>query len=392
MACEWRMNQAARWGEEQAVLHVAHKLTAAQEVWRPAARFYAARYPEAAVRWANGEQNIELQETGSRWLIQAANDGAGVAFSLAMALIDEGWRVGRGVYEEAIEPALAEAESGQTWLVSTAGTAESDLMMTYRGRALEQAEDPRDMLIIEYSAPEDSEVAGGVDIDDPAVWRGSQAHWDERRLEWMTRKRANAGERAFRQQALNQWVPSLTPPAIPAGTYERAATRTGAPGVPLALGVDIAEDHGRGVIVAFGGGCAELVADEGDASWVAGRAAAMAESHHAAAVGVDGTGPARSLVAPLRAALGDRLVVARAGDMAAASGMSLDLLTSRAIALRAHESFETAVRTARRRRVAGSWAWDRGESGLVMTALACAIHAEINAPEPDNDEEPMIFV
>lgn len=153
IACGWRMSQAERFGgQEQAVLHVAHMLRAAQEVWRPAARW--AQQTGMHVRWANGEQQIETED-GSRWLLQAANDGAGVAFSLAMALIDEGWRVPRSVYEEAIEPAMAEADSPQTWLVSTAGTAESDLMMAYRTQAVASLEDPAGVLLIEWSAPPD---------------------------------------------------------------------------------------------------------------------------------------------------------------------------------------------------------------------------------------------
>jgi hypothetical protein len=385
MACDWRMGQADRWDEEQAILHVAHKLTAAQEVWRPAARFYDAA--GESVRWANGEQAIELREAGSRWLIQAANEGAGVAFSLSMALIDEGWRVDRGVYDNAIEPTMAESESPQTWLVSTAGTADSDLMQHYRKQAIAQVEDPRDALIIEYSAPPGDET----DIDDPAVWEAASAHWDERRRAWMERKRENAGERAFRQQALNQWVPSLTPPLIPPGTYERAATRTGAPGPPLVIGADIGENHDRGVIVVLGSGTAELIADEGGADWVPGRVAELAERHSAAAVGIDGTGPARSMITPLRKVLGDRLIVCRAGDMAASSGMVLDMLTGRGLGLRDHEVFSRAVRTARKRRAAGSWVWDRGDDGLVLVALTAAVHAEINAPEPEEDEEPMIY-
>lgn len=221
IVCGWRMHQAARFGQqEQAVLHVAHKLVASQEVWRPAARW--AQREGLRVRWANGEQQIEAED-GSRWLLQAANDGAGVAFSLSMALVDEGWRVPRAVYEEAIEPAMAEADSPQTWLVSTAGTAESDLMHTYRAAAIATLEDPAGILLLEWSAPPDPDL----DIDDPRVWRAAQAHWDQRRAAWVARKRAQAGERAFRQHALNQWVPSLSPPVLEESTWGRVVTRRG---------------------------------------------------------------------------------------------------------------------------------------------------------------------
>ena len=387
IVCGWRMSQAERFGgQEQAVLHVAHMLRAAQEVWRPAARW--AQQTGMHVRWANGEQQIEARD-GSRWLLQAANDGAGVAFSLAMALIDEGWRVPRSVYEEAIEPAMAEADSPQTWLVSTAGTAESDLMMAYRAQAVASLEDPSGVLLIEWSAPPDPDL----DIDDPAVWQAAQAHWDDRRLAWVQRKRVQAGERAFRQQALNQWVPSLSPPVLAEGTYPRVSTRRG-PAGRVAFGADVAEDHSRAVIVAYGGGVAEVIEDRPQAGWVAGRLGELAVRHGAAAVGIDGSGPARGLADELksRAELEGRLVIMSAGDTAAASGQLLDALTGvpPLVGLRDHPLLAAAVGSARKRRCGGSWAWDRGDAGLALVAVTCAVWAGAHAPEPA--EEPMVFV
>ena len=131
----WRIHAADHFGTPQDVLHVAHKLVAAQEVWRPAARWATGVYGKGAVRWANGEQQIELPD-GSRWMIQAATDGAGVSFTLSMALVDEAWRISRQVVDGAITPTMAEAEQPQTWLVSTAGTSTSDLMLANRALAL----------------------------------------------------------------------------------------------------------------------------------------------------------------------------------------------------------------------------------------------------------------
>jgi hypothetical protein len=382
--CSWRIRQAGRFGgEEQAVLHVAHKLIAAQEVWRPAARWSAGLGD--SVRWANGEQQIERPD-GSRWLLQAANDGTGVAFSLSMALVDEGWRVARSVYEEAIEPTLAEAESPQTYLISTAGTAASDLMATYRTRAIGQLDDPRDVLLIEWSAPPEQDV----DIDDPRVWRACQPHWDGRREAWITRKREQAGERAFRQQALNQWVPSLTPPVLAPGTYGAVATRS-APIGALALGAEITEDHSRGVIIAVGGGVAEVIEEADGAGWVTGRLAELAARHNAVAVGVDGSGPARGVAAELKAIEDVPLVTLGAGDMASASGQVLDALTGRPprLLLRDHPAYEAAVDVARRRKVGGAWAWDRDPSALPLSATTAGWWALAHAPAPL--EEPAVF-
>lgn len=385
MVCGWRIHQAARFGgEEQAVLHVAHKLVAAQEVWRPAARRAKSAWG-ANVRWANGEQMIELGD-GSRWLLQAANDGTGVAFSLSMSLIDEGWRVARSVYEEAIEPTMAEASSPQTWLVSTAGTSDSDLMKTYRGAGMAQLAEPRDVLLIEYSAPPDDDL----DIDDPRVWRACSPHWDERREAWMARKRERAEERAFRQQALNQWVPSLTPPALGAGTYGRVACAR-APGGALAFGAEVAADHSRAVIVALGDGVAEVVESREQAGWVTGRIAELCERHGAAAAGVDASGPARGVAAELKMATDVPLVALNASDTAAAAGQVLDALESRPplLGLRQHALFETAVGSARRRKVGGGFAWERSAAALPLSAATSAWWALAHAPDPV--DEPAVF-
>jgi hypothetical protein len=383
IACGWRISQAERFGEEQGVLHVAHKLLAAQEVWRPAARWAQRRGD--MVRWTNGEQQIETAE-GSRWMLQAATDGAGVAFSLSMALIDEGWRVRRRVYDEAIEPTMAEAESPQTWLVSTAGTADSDLMAVYRAAGVAQLDNPRNVLLIEWSAPPDPDL----DIDDPRVWRACQPHWDERRAEWIARKREQADERAFRQQALNQWVPSLTPPALDPGTWGRVATRHGL-GEPVAFGAEVADDHSRSVIVALGGSVGELVADEAGAGWVAARMANLCERWGAVALGVDTSGPSRGVADELDR-LGLPLVKLTAADMAAASGQVYDALAARppGLLLREHPGMCDAVTDARRRKVGGSWAWDRGPVALPLNALTSAWWALARAPEVA--EEPGVFV
>jgi hypothetical protein len=384
----WRMTSADLFGgDEQAILHVAHKLTAAQEVWRPAARYWAARpRSEAAVRWANGEQQIELAD-GSRWLIQAANDGAGVSFALAMALIDEGWRVARRVYEGGIEPTMADSVSPQAWLVSTAGTAESDLMLTYRAGAIAQVAHPADTLILEWSAPTDGEreEAGlaPLDIDDPRVWRAAQAHWDDRREAAISKARRDFDERTFRQQYLNQWIPTLSPPALAPGTWDRVATRA-APSGALAFGGEVAPDHSRAVVVAYGGGVAEVIAEVEPGGGLAAKLADLAERHRGV-VGLDVTGEAAGAADTLKG-LGKRLARLGVSQSAAAAGQVYDALTASPaeLRLRDHLLFQTAIAGARRRR---NGTWDRDAAGLTMGALTSArwasSHATAEAPEPD---------
>lgn len=195
----WRIQKGLDWGEPQQVLHVAHKSLAAMEVWRPAARWAVAE-PGFKTRWATGEQCIEFMDDGSRWMIQAANEGAGVAFSLSMILVDEAWRISRTIVDGALDPTLAESYNPQLWLVSTAGDSNSDLFGTYRSRALRTLTDPDNTLLIEWSAPDDA------DITSPETWRMASPLWTPRRESEVGEKLNKTEVIEFRQQWLNQWV------------------------------------------------------------------------------------------------------------------------------------------------------------------------------------------
>ena len=391
--CSWRIEQADRWGEEQTVLHVAHKLIAAQEVWRPAARWAVGEYGRGSVRWANGEQQIETPE-GSRWMIQAASDGAGVAFSLSMALVDEAWRIPRQVVDHAISPTLAEAESPQMWLVSTAGDSASDLMATNRAAAIAMLgmDDPGRVLLLEWSAPPDP----GLDIDSPAVWRMASPHWDKRREERVAAARTKAsdaaGEYAFRQQWLNQWVPSTKASLIePRAWAATADTNAGPVGAPT-FAFDVAVDRSAAAIVACGGGVIEVIKAEPGVGWLEGELVHLCETWEPPAVVADPAGPAITAVENLKPTLGDRLRLIRSRDLVAACGELFDGLTPGGLAHRPHPALDGAVANAGRRATSGAWVFDRAApGGHVLIAAALAHWADRHPTEVLATEAPAVW-
>jgi hypothetical protein len=306
-----------------------------------------------------------------------------VSFSLSMVLVDEAWRVRREVFDEAIEPTMAEAASPQSWLVSTAGTSDSDLMLGNRAAAIALlgAEDPGGILIVEWSAPPDPDL----DIDDRSVWRSASPHWDARREQRMAAARAKVSERAFRQQWLNQWVPTVTAPLLGSDVWLRVSS-SGAPSGRLSIGVEIEADRSAAVILVFGGGVLELV-DRLPVTAAPGRVLELARRHKAG-VAVDGSGPAATLVDPLRSVLGDRLVVLTGADAAAAAGELFDRMTATPpqVGFRAHPVLQAAVMGARRRSYGQRWTWERapaaGVSGAPLVAAGCAVWADTRAPAP----------
>jgi hypothetical protein len=54
-------------------------------------------------------------------LSHAANDSAGVGWSISMCFADEAWRIPRNVIDQSIGPTMVMREQAQLYLVSTAG-------------------------------------------------------------------------------------------------------------------------------------------------------------------------------------------------------------------------------------------------------------------------------
>ena len=201
--CMWRLHHAEHFGEPQTILHVANKRNTAMEVMRPAGLWAVNKYGKKSVKWGNTESGIETPD-GNRWLIHAANDNAGVGYSVSMAFLDEAWRISKSTFMDAIAPTMAMKQDPQAYLVSTAGDSASDLMQTYRQSAIDAmgSDDPdsAEILIMEWSAPVDA------DPDDVETWRWGSPEWSDKRETFLRQQWQNVEVSAFKRQYLNQWV------------------------------------------------------------------------------------------------------------------------------------------------------------------------------------------
>lgn len=199
--CMWRMHHADLFGETQTILHVANRRSTALEVMRPAGLWAVEQYGKKATRWGNENAGIELP-TGDRWLVHAANDSAGVGYSVSMVFVDEAWKVKREVVDDALAPTMAERNMPQLYLVSTAGDSTSDLMTAYRQRALDRLDDtdPGPVLLLEWSAPAEA------DPDEVETWQWASPEWTPKREAFLRQQWANVEESAWRREYLNQWV------------------------------------------------------------------------------------------------------------------------------------------------------------------------------------------
>jgi hypothetical protein len=227
-------------------------------VQRPARIWAKARRDVYRVREVNGQEEIELLDDGSRWMLRAKEAVYGYAVSIGAA--DEAWKVRPSSIDEGLTPTMAERNQAQLLLVSTAHRMSTSLMLGRRALALESLESGEGDLLIEWSTP------AGVELDDVSAWREASPHWSPRRQRTIEKalEAARAGLiddpeepdpiASFQSQWLNQWPRKpvtnngRTEDLLPAGLWAELAE----PGLRSTgpLWVAVEDDYGLGAAVA----------------------------------------------------------------------------------------------------------------------------------------------
>jgi hypothetical protein len=203
-ALSWRLFQSERFGVERStILHTSAQRAIAREIWMHAARELEKR-DAASIRWANGQEAIEVAD-GSRWIITAATANAANGLSVDTLFLDEAWDISEAVWESAA-PTMLERPNSQVWLVSTAGESSSRLLREQRETAIAQLANPddADTLIVEWSADP------SADHDDERAWEAASPFWNDRRRDAVRRMFRSMPEQQFRTQLLNQFVTNVS--------------------------------------------------------------------------------------------------------------------------------------------------------------------------------------
>ncbi len=128
-------------------------------------------------------------------------------------------------------------------------------------------------------------------------------------------------ERAFRQQWLNQWVPSSSDPKLLDEAAVLPAVTQDALFGPGRLRVEVTPDRSVATILACAGGVLDVVAERTGVAWVVPFLAERVEMHGVVAVAFDSLGPAAGLGLELRATPGEKVLLLSGRDVAAASGL-----------------------------------------------------------------------
>jgi hypothetical protein len=209
-------------------MHTGKDLAICKEVQRPARIWAKQQGGRFKVKEVNGQEEIELLEDGSRWLVRAKSAVNG--FTVGCAVVDEAWDVKAAPIDEDLWPTMTERAQHQMLLVSTAHRLATVLMLRRRQIALAELEDAGENLILEWSAP------AGCDLKDREGWRQASPYWTPRR-ERLVESQLEAlaageimdpdepnPEESFKAQWLNQWPRKLTEnvknePLLPGGLW-----------------------------------------------------------------------------------------------------------------------------------------------------------------------------
>jgi hypothetical protein len=257
----WRIEQAARFGEPQIVLHTGKDLPVCRYVQRPA-RAWARRHKAEGYNAAEGNgREAVMTPDGSEWLVRGRDSVYG--YSVSMGLVDEAWDVAPEIVDDGLEPTMVSRACPQLGLLSTAHRSATSLFPKRRAVAIGQLAEPDDTLILEWSARPDAE------LDDRTEWRAASPRWNAQR----ERAVAAALERArlsgspdpleadplesFRAQWLNIWPARSTratvrdSPLVEPAVWAQLADVTAARPGRLTVAVD--DRAGRGGAAAAAG-------------------------------------------------------------------------------------------------------------------------------------------
>jgi hypothetical protein len=296
--------------------------------------------------------------------------------------VDEGWAFDAAqgeALDAAIRGAMLTRTDQQLWVISAAGTAESEwlLGLVERGRA--EHDDPTsDMAYFEWSVPDDVDLAS----DEAAMFHpalGQLITLDG----WRAERRA-LSPGTFARNMANRWTKRLETVVdldLFAGCGDPTLT---APGQDVALAYDIAFDRSEAAIVAAwrddtGRACWRVVQSAPGTRWLVPAVHDLARDWTVRAIGADDGGPAKSATDDL-GELGVHVETTGARDFATATGDVLGAIENRdddgapdpQLVHDGDPAWEAEMAGAALRRMGQAQAWDRAQSAVPIPRLIAA--------------------
>lgn len=349
------------------------------------------------IRSTNGEQEIRFKN-GSVIMFGAREAGFGRGFdAVDVEVFDEGQILSEKALEDMV-PATNASRQASGALLFFMGTPPrpsdpGEEFTNRRAKALEGK--TRNMVYVEFSADDDA------DPDDKDQWRKANPSFPSRTpVESMERMREQlTDDDSFRREALGIWDAAGTPEVIDAASWGRVRDPASMPVERLTLAIDVAPDRSVASVSlaglrADGLWHVELDEQKRGVEWVPAWVKSRAEKNRLHAVVVD---EMTGLVEERRGRnylVGTDVIVTLAAaegrDMAVACGRFFDGVMEASPKLRHTDQpqLNVALSVARKRPLAGAWAWNRKDAESDITPIVSATLALWGA-QKDDVERPL---
>ncbi len=371
-------------GARQHVVYTAQTRNKAREKWQEdyLAELSASSAFKSRIKasLANGNEHIRFQN-GSKFGIEANTEKAGHGGTLDEAYIDEAFAQADARLEQAFEPAMITRTNTLLAWISTAGWKDASPYLqpkVSRGREQAQMGVREGLAYFEWSASEDADPA------DPQVWRACMpalGHlFDEAAIIRRLKRAEEEGKfNDFRRAYLNQWVSREEddPPVISEGVWSSLADPDSTALDPVVFAVAVTPMQDAASISISGrraDGLAhlEVVDSRPGTGWVVDRLSELVSRWRPAAVVLDGSGPAGSLL-PSLSERGVDVTKASMSDYAQACGAFYDAAVNRQLRHLADSTLDRAVAAGRKRPLSDRWAWGRKGSADITPLEAATL-------------------
>ena len=360
---------------EQLIIHSAHEVKTALEAFRRI-RSYFDNYDDLRqrvkrIRTTNGDEGIELL-TGQRLRFMARSKSSGRGFSPDALILDEAQELGEDTFA-AILPATSARPNPQIILLGTPPGPRNNGEVFKRLRTSALAGTDPNLAYAEHSAdPEvDRDTAEAVAQANPSL--GIRMS-----LETATRERAALSDDDYARERLGIWDTDAKAGVIPADHWSTLASDELTSDREVALAIDVAPDRATASVGLAGWRSkderpqVEVIRHAAGVAWVADYVAGVYTRQKVRAVVIDASGPAGSLIEPLRAR-GVLVTTTSAQQMAQACGGLYDAAMADGMRHIDQPQLNTALAAARKRSLGDAWAWHRKDSTDISPLVAVTL-------------------
>ncbi|RKT33667.1 terminase family protein [Microbacterium sp. AG1240] len=369
-------------------------------VRRKKIRVHLAADRSDGIRTSNGEQEIRFKN-GSVIMFGARENGFGRGFdAVDVEVFDEGQILSEKALEDMV-PATNASRQASGALLFFMGTPprpvdSGEEFTNRRAKALGKKAGHKvrrvggNMVYVEFSAD------GDADPDDQDQWRKANPSFPGRTpVESMERMREQlTDDDSFRREALGIWDASGTPEVIDGDSWARVLDPASMAIDRLTLAIDVAPDRSIASVSLAGQRAdglwhVELGEQRKNVEWLSPWVTSLAEKNRLHAVVVDVMSGLVEVRKGRNYLIGTDVVVTLAAaegrDMAIASGQFFDAVMESSPKLRHPDQpqLNVALSVARKRPLAGAWAWNRKDATSDITPIVAATLALWGAQKDD---------